>query len=116
MVAGSCVLSDQIDACTVIHSKCIKAESRTNEHLIITVMGLLSLGTPLHWDQAKHYADHVRYHGVTQFLNIWDNLKDRQGDELLWGDEVLRHHATKSLHPLISPLTSGRVYDRTARR
>ncbi|KAI9442582.1 glutamate-cysteine ligase catalytic subunit [Lactarius indigo] len=51
-------------------------------------MGLLSLGTPLHWDQAKHYADHVRYHGVTQFLNIWDHLKDRQGDELLWGDEV----------------------------
>lgn len=51
-------------------------------------MGLLSLGTPLHWDQAKHYADHVRYHGVTQFLNIWDRLKDRQGDELLWGDEV----------------------------
>ena len=53
-------------------------------------MGLLSLGTPLHWDQAKHYADHVRYHGVTQFLNIWDRLKDRQGDELLWGDEVPR--------------------------
>ncbi|KAH9166432.1 glutamate-cysteine ligase catalytic subunit [Lactarius sanguifluus] len=51
-------------------------------------MGLLSLGTPLHWDQAKHYADHVRYHGITQFLNIWDRLKDRQGDELLWGDEV----------------------------
>ncbi|KAH8977767.1 glutamate-cysteine ligase catalytic subunit [Lactarius hatsudake] len=51
-------------------------------------MGLLSLGTPLHWDQAKHYADHVRYHGVTQFLNIWDRLKDRQGDELLWGDEL----------------------------
>ncbi|KAI0268852.1 glutamate-cysteine ligase catalytic subunit [Gloeopeniophorella convolvens] len=51
-------------------------------------MGLLSLGTPLHWDQAKHYADHVRHHGITQFLNIWDRLKDRQGDELLWGDEI----------------------------
>ncbi|KAI0295817.1 glutamate-cysteine ligase catalytic subunit [Multifurca ochricompacta] len=51
-------------------------------------MGLLSLGTPLHWDQAKHYAEHVRYHGISQFLNTWDRLKDRQGDELLWGDEV----------------------------
>ncbi|KAI0786681.1 glutamate-cysteine ligase catalytic subunit [Abortiporus biennis] len=51
-------------------------------------MGLLYLGTPLHWDDAKQYADHVRTHGITQFLHIWDNLKDRYGDELLWGDEV----------------------------
>ncbi|KAI0075747.1 glutamate-cysteine ligase catalytic subunit [Panus rudis PR-1116 ss-1] len=51
-------------------------------------MGLLSLGTPLAWDDAKKYADHVREHGITQFLHIWDRLKDRAGDELLWGDEV----------------------------
>lgn len=51
-------------------------------------MGLLSLGTPLSWDDAKPYIDHVRHHGITQFLNIWDRLKDRHGDELLWGDEV----------------------------
>lgn len=51
-------------------------------------MGLLYLGTPLAWEDAKKYADHVRYHGITQFLNIWRRLKDRQGDELLWGDEV----------------------------
>jgi glutamate--cysteine ligase catalytic subunit len=51
-------------------------------------MGLLSLGTPLHWEDAKKHADHVRYHGITQFLSIWNKLKDRQGDELLWGDEV----------------------------
>ena len=51
-------------------------------------MGLLSLGTPLSWDEAEKYADHVRFHGITQFLNTWDRLKDRQGDELLWGDEV----------------------------
>ncbi|KAF9051084.1 glutamate-cysteine ligase catalytic subunit [Hymenopellis radicata] len=51
-------------------------------------MGLLYLGTPLSWDDAKKYADHVRYHGITQFLHIWDRLKDRTGDELLWGDEV----------------------------
>jgi len=52
-------------------------------------MGLLYLGTPLTWDEAKKYADHVRFHGITQFLHIWDRLKDRHGDELLWGDEVL---------------------------
>lgn len=51
-------------------------------------MGLLSLGTPLAWDDAKQHADHVRTHGITQFLNIWDRLKERCGDELLWGDEI----------------------------
>ncbi|KAH9892776.1 glutamate-cysteine ligase catalytic subunit [Cubamyces lactineus] len=51
-------------------------------------MGLLSLGTPLVWDEAKQYADHVRSHGITQFLHIWDRVKDRCGDELLWGDEI----------------------------
>ncbi|KAH7916569.1 glutamate-cysteine ligase-domain-containing protein [Hygrophoropsis aurantiaca] len=51
-------------------------------------MGLLYLGTPLTWEEAKKYADHVRYHGITQFLHTWDRLKDRCGDELLWGDEV----------------------------
>ncbi|TFK54486.1 glutamate-cysteine ligase catalytic subunit [Heliocybe sulcata] len=51
-------------------------------------MGLLSLGTPLAWDDAKQYAEHVREHGITQFLHIWDRMKDREGDELLWGDEI----------------------------
>lgn len=51
-------------------------------------MGLLFLGTPLTWEEAKKYADHVREHGITQFLNIWDRFKDREGDTLLWGDEV----------------------------
>jgi glutamate--cysteine ligase catalytic subunit len=49
---------------------------------------LLSLGTPLPWHKVKQYADHVHHHGITQFLHIWERTKDRQGDELLWGDEV----------------------------
>jgi glutamate--cysteine ligase catalytic subunit len=53
-------------------------------------MGFLNPGTPLGWDDAMKHAEHVRDHGVTQFLHIWDRLKDRQGDELLWGDEVRR--------------------------
>lgn len=51
-------------------------------------MGLLYLGTPLTWEEANKYADHVREHGITQFLHTWDRVKDRHGDELLWGDEV----------------------------
>ncbi|KIK67150.1 hypothetical protein GYMLUDRAFT_69344 [Collybiopsis luxurians FD-317 M1] len=51
-------------------------------------MGLLSLGTPLSWDDTKTVADHIRNHGITQFLHTWDRLKDKNGDELLWGDEI----------------------------
>ncbi|KIM83246.1 hypothetical protein PILCRDRAFT_819487 [Piloderma croceum F 1598] len=51
-------------------------------------MGLLYIGEPLGWEKAKRHADRVRDLGITQFLRIWSNLKDRQGDELLWGDEV----------------------------
>jgi glutamate--cysteine ligase catalytic subunit len=53
-------------------------------------MGLLYIGEPLEWEKAKQHADRVRDLGITQFLRIWNNLKDRQGDELLWGDEVCR--------------------------
>ena len=51
-------------------------------------MGLLSLGTPLPWEEAKKHAEHVRTHGITQFLHTWDRLKDRGGDDLFWGDEA----------------------------
>jgi len=54
-------------------------------------MGLLSFGTPLAWTDAKKLADHVRFHGITQFLYTWDRVKDRCGDELYWGDEVHTH-------------------------
>ena len=53
-------------------------------------MGLLSTGTPLDWEQAHEHADHVRTHGIAQFLTIFHRLKERQNDNLLWGDEV-RH-------------------------
>uniref|UniRef100_A0A4W6DX79 Glutamate--cysteine ligase n=1 Tax=Lates calcarifer TaxID=8187 RepID=A0A4W6DX79_LATCA len=51
-------------------------------------MGLLSQGSPLNWDESKKYADHVRKHGIIQFLNIYNKVKDRQRDVLKWGDEV----------------------------
>ncbi|KAG0073913.1 hypothetical protein BGZ93_001790 [Podila epicladia] len=51
-------------------------------------MGLLSLGTPLHWNETKKHIDHVREHGIIQFLNLWKVAKDSQKDCLLWGDEV----------------------------
>ncbi|KAI8065616.1 glutamate-cysteine ligase-domain-containing protein [Gongronella butleri] len=51
-------------------------------------MGLLSLGTPLHWNEAKKYADHVRTHGIAQFLHIYEERKDQKKTNLLWGEEI----------------------------
>ena len=67
-------------------------------------MGLLSVGTPLSWGEAKKFADHVRTHGITQFLNTWERLKGRQGDELFWGDEV-----SVSVYQRVSALTPTKV-------
>lgn len=57
-------------------------------------MGLLSEGTPLTWPQTKQYADHVREHGIRQFINQYHQLKGRQGDCLKWGDEVSEPRGT----------------------
>lgn len=51
-------------------------------------MGLLSEGSPLSWEETHALADHVRQHGIQQFINLYHQLKDRQGDVLKWGDEV----------------------------
>lgn len=51
-------------------------------------MGLLSEGRPLSWEETKALADHVRQHGIEQFIHLYERLRDRQGDVLKWGDEV----------------------------
>uniref|UniRef100_A0A8C7JUJ3 Glutamate--cysteine ligase n=1 Tax=Oncorhynchus kisutch TaxID=8019 RepID=A0A8C7JUJ3_ONCKI len=38
-------------------------------------MGLLSQGSPLNWEETKKYADHVRKHGIVQFLNIYNKVE-----------------------------------------
>jgi len=51
-------------------------------------MGLLSEGKPLSWEETKKLADHIRRHGIIQFINQYHRLKDRSKDCLMWGDEV----------------------------
>ena len=51
-------------------------------------MGLLSEGTALTWEETKAQADHVRRHGIQQFLAQYKKLAGRQKDILYWGDEV----------------------------
>ena len=53
-------------------------------------MGLLALGTPLEWPEAKQNADQVRAWGIKQLLTIWNKAKGKERDALLWGDEVHR--------------------------
>jgi glutamate--cysteine ligase catalytic subunit len=58
-------------------------------------MGLLTEGSPLSWEETKALADHVRQHGVVQFINLYKRLRDRQGDVLKWGDEVRSNFIAK---------------------
>ncbi|KAI9742194.1 MAG: Zn finger-containing GTPase- Activating Protein for ARF [Claussenomyces sp. TS43310] len=51
-------------------------------------MGLLALGTPLDWPEAKKNADQVREWGIQQLLAIWNRAKGKERDVLLWGDEI----------------------------
>ncbi|ORX43424.1 GCS-domain-containing protein [Piromyces finnis] len=53
-------------------------------------MGLLSLGTPMTWDDAKKKSDFIHGHGITQFLNVWEKVSGTKKDseDLLWGDEI----------------------------
>lgn len=51
-------------------------------------MGLLTVGEPKSWANAAEHRKYVRDHGVIQFLNTYERVKDITNDELLWGDEV----------------------------
>lgn len=52
-------------------------------------MGLLTEGSPLTWQETKKLSHHVQKHGIQQFINMYQRLRDRQGDVLKWGDEVI---------------------------
>jgi glutamate--cysteine ligase catalytic subunit len=51
-------------------------------------MGFLIDATPLTWEQAQPYLEYIRTHGLLQFINIYNKVKDRRNDKLLWGDEI----------------------------
>ncbi|XP_064652181.1 glutamate--cysteine ligase catalytic subunit-like [Lineus longissimus] len=65
-------------------------------------MGLLSEGSPLTWEETKKLADHVRKHGIQQFINQYHKVTKKLQElreknhgkkmdsmvELKWGDEV----------------------------
>ncbi|TRY63874.1 hypothetical protein TCAL_00880 [Tigriopus californicus] len=51
-------------------------------------MGLLSEGRPLEWSETQSHANHVRQHGIVQFIRMFREIEQRQGDVLKWGDEI----------------------------
>eukprot|EP01102_Stenamoeba_stenopodia_P011556 TRINITY_DN3564_c0_g1_i1.p1 TRINITY_DN3564_c0_g1~~TRINITY_DN3564_c0_g1_i1.p1 ORF type:complete len:620 (+),score=148.40 TRINITY_DN3564_c0_g1_i1:197-2056(+) len=51
-------------------------------------MGFLGEGNTLVWEEAAKHADYIRKHGIIQFLNVWNQTKDRQESSFTWGDEV----------------------------
>lgn len=55
-------------------------------------MGLLTCGEPLSWDETSKHAEHVRQHGVIQFINVYNRLKHRHDEYLKWGDEVCEYN------------------------
>ncbi|ODN74165.1 hypothetical protein L202_07617 [Cryptococcus amylolentus CBS 6039] len=86
-------------------------------------MGLLVEGTPLSWDEIKPLAEHIRYHGITQFINIWDRTKGRICTEFLWGDEIEYmvaclddEHKTARLSLRQSSVTLDRLRDESLSR
>jgi glutamate--cysteine ligase catalytic subunit len=55
-------------------------------------MGFLEVGSPMTWQDDPEYQavlDYVHDHGIIQFIKIWRLVKDRKGDELKWGDELV---------------------------
>ena len=51
-------------------------------------MGLLSVGKSLDYTETKKYAEHVRRHGIKQFINIYHKNKSRIDRCFKWGDEI----------------------------
>ncbi|XP_026763971.2 glutamate--cysteine ligase catalytic subunit [Galleria mellonella] len=69
----------------IVKSLC---KSNNNWRYQIASMGLLSEGSPLSWEETKALSEHVRQHGIEQFINLYSKLRERTGDVLKWGDEV----------------------------
>ncbi|CAJ1351566.1 unnamed protein product [Effrenium voratum] len=51
-------------------------------------MGLLKVGTPLHWKDSLEHCNYVRHHGVLQFIATFRRLRHLENDRLFYGDEI----------------------------
>ena len=54
-------------------------------------MGLLKIGTPLHWEDSLEHCNYVRLHGIHQFIATYRRLRHLENDRLFYGDAGLCH-------------------------
>ncbi|CAF1031227.1 unnamed protein product [Brachionus calyciflorus] len=51
-------------------------------------MGLLSVGTPLDWNETKKHSNKIRKDGIDQFVRIYKKFKNAKHFPFKWGDEI----------------------------
>ena len=44
----------------------------------VSIMGLLSEGAPMEWEEMVEWQHHVRKYGVEQFIRLYNKLKVRK--------------------------------------
>ena len=49
-------------------------------------MGLLKVGTPLHWKDSLEHCNYVRLHGIHQFVATYRRLRHLENDRLFYGE------------------------------
>lgn len=65
-------------------------------------MGLLSQGKPLNWDETKKYAKYIQERGIAQFINVYNESKNRADGPFKWGDEVSFLHLSSQAIQLVN--------------
>merc|ERR1719265_165022 len=51
-------------------------------------MGFMEIATPLEYEESKPFIAGIKERGTQQFLALWQQHKDRSGDDMTWGDEI----------------------------
>ncbi len=64
----------------------MNVRTTVNVFLVTFSFGFVPSAHSTCWD-----ADAVREHGILQFLNVYNTVKARENDSLMWGDEIEYH-------------------------
>ncbi|SBS85579.1 gamma-glutamylcysteine synthetase, putative [Plasmodium ovale] len=51
-------------------------------------MGFLKIGTPLSWEEVQRVKSLIRLYGILQFVHTYKCNKDREDENIMFGDEI----------------------------
>ncbi|SBT33492.1 gamma-glutamylcysteine synthetase [Plasmodium ovale wallikeri] len=51
-------------------------------------MGFLKIGTPLSWEEVQRVKSLIRLYGILQFVHTYKYNKDREDENIMFGDEI----------------------------